>query len=115
MLLPAVRRAAHDALIVADGFSCRQQIEQGTNRRALHLAEVLHLGMHGHEQYLERGAFAETGYLECNRLSRSRRFAGAWLLAGGGLALAWPGMKWWKRHRRFRMRREVCHGFSTVP
>ena len=25
------------------------------------------------------------------------------------------GMKWWKRHRRFRMRREVCHGFSTVP
>jgi FAD/FMN-containing dehydrogenase/Fe-S oxidoreductase len=40
-LLPAVRRAPGDALIVADGFSCRTQIEQATGRRALHLAEVI--------------------------------------------------------------------------
>jgi FAD/FMN-containing dehydrogenase/Fe-S oxidoreductase len=44
-LLPAVRRAAGDTLIVADGFSCREQIEQGTGRRAMHLAEVLQLAM----------------------------------------------------------------------
>ena len=44
VLLPAVRRASADALIVADGFSCRTQIEQGrTGRRALHLAQVLEL------------------------------------------------------------------------
>jgi Fe-S oxidoreductase len=40
-LLPAVRRASAETLIVADGFSCREQIVQGTGRRALHLAEVL--------------------------------------------------------------------------
>jgi Fe-S oxidoreductase len=41
-LLPAVRAAAPDTLIVADGFSCKTQIEQaGTGRRALHLGEVI--------------------------------------------------------------------------
>jgi FAD/FMN-containing dehydrogenase/Fe-S oxidoreductase len=45
VLLPAVRRAGADTLIVADGFSCREQIRQGTSKRALHLAEVLQLGM----------------------------------------------------------------------
>src|SRR3546814_574193 len=41
MLLPAVRQADPDVLIIANGFSCREQIAQGTNRRSLHLAEVL--------------------------------------------------------------------------
>jgi Fe-S oxidoreductase len=40
-LLPAVRSAAPDALILADGFSCRTQIEQGAGRQAIHLAEAL--------------------------------------------------------------------------
>jgi Fe-S oxidoreductase len=41
-VLPAVRRTPDDALVIADGFSCRTQIEQGrTGRRPLHLAEVL--------------------------------------------------------------------------
>ncbi|MFG2794935.1 FAD-binding and (Fe-S)-binding domain-containing protein [Streptomyces sp. NPDC048419] len=45
-VLPAVRAAAPDSLLLADGFSCRTQIEQGgTGRRALHLAEVLALGL----------------------------------------------------------------------
>jgi FAD/FMN-containing dehydrogenase/Fe-S oxidoreductase len=44
-LLPAVRQAAPDTLIVADGFSCREQIVQATGRRALHLAEVLQLAL----------------------------------------------------------------------
>jgi FAD/FMN-containing dehydrogenase/Fe-S oxidoreductase len=41
VLLPAVREAEPDALLIADGFSCRQQIQQGTGRSALHLAQVL--------------------------------------------------------------------------
>ncbi len=41
VLLPEVRRAAPETLIVADGFSCREQIAQGTERAALHLAEVI--------------------------------------------------------------------------
>ncbi|GAA5127266.1 FAD-binding and (Fe-S)-binding domain-containing protein [Pseudonocardia adelaidensis] len=41
-LLPAVRAADPDTLVLADGFSCRTQIEQGaTGRRGMHLAEVL--------------------------------------------------------------------------
>jgi Fe-S oxidoreductase len=40
-LLPAVRKAPADAIIVADGFSCRHQINDGTGREALHVAEVL--------------------------------------------------------------------------
>lgn len=44
-LLPAVRRASPDSLIVANGFSCREQIEQCTGRKTLHLAEVIRMGM----------------------------------------------------------------------
>ncbi|HEX6141331.1 MAG TPA: FAD-binding and (Fe-S)-binding domain-containing protein, partial [Geminicoccaceae bacterium] len=47
VLLPAVRGAPKDALIISNGFSCREQIAQATDRRALHLAEVLHMAMEG--------------------------------------------------------------------
>jgi Fe-S oxidoreductase len=40
-LLPAVRKAPKDALIVADGTSCRHQIADGAGRGALHVARVL--------------------------------------------------------------------------
>src|SRR6266404_3292041 len=45
VLLPAVRRESRETLIVADGFSCREQIRQATGREPLHLAEVLRLAM----------------------------------------------------------------------
>jgi Fe-S oxidoreductase len=45
VLLPAVRAATQDTLIVAEGFSCREQILQSTGRRAYHLAEVLRLAL----------------------------------------------------------------------
>jgi len=45
VLLPAVRASNADTLIVADGFSCREQIAQATGRRALHLAELLRDGL----------------------------------------------------------------------
>jgi FAD/FMN-containing dehydrogenase/Fe-S oxidoreductase len=43
VLLPAVRAAPESALVVADGFSCRQQIAHATDRRALHVAQVLQI------------------------------------------------------------------------
>jgi FAD/FMN-containing dehydrogenase/Fe-S oxidoreductase len=46
VLLPAVRNATQDTLIVADGFSCREQILQGTGKQAIHLAEVLKMALH---------------------------------------------------------------------
>ena len=46
-LLPALRAADADALVVADGTSCRQQILDGAGRRALHVARVLAAALEG--------------------------------------------------------------------
>jgi Fe-S oxidoreductase len=40
-LLPAVRKASEDTLVVADGTSCRHQIRDGAGREALHVARIL--------------------------------------------------------------------------
>ena len=45
VLLPAVRKADVETLIVSDGFSCREQIRQATGRTAVHLAQALHLAL----------------------------------------------------------------------
>jgi Fe-S oxidoreductase len=45
VLLPAVRQAAPQTLIVSDGFSCGEQILQSTGRRAIHLAEAIQLAL----------------------------------------------------------------------
>ncbi len=41
VLLPAVRAAKGNTIVVTDGFSCREQIRQNTRRGAVHIAEVL--------------------------------------------------------------------------
>ena len=46
-LLPAVRKAGADTLIVADGTSCRHQIHDGTGRDAAHVARVLAMALDG--------------------------------------------------------------------
>jgi FAD/FMN-containing dehydrogenase/Fe-S oxidoreductase len=53
VILPAVRAADPDTLIIADGFSCREQIVQATGRQPLHLAQVLQLGTHREAARLE--------------------------------------------------------------
>ena len=45
VLLPRVREARPDTAIVTDGFSCRSQIEQGSERSSLHLAQLLQLAV----------------------------------------------------------------------
>src|SRR3954453_5813284 len=45
VLLPSVRRAPKDTLIVTDGFSCREMIRQETDRGAVHFAQVLQMAM----------------------------------------------------------------------
>ena len=45
VLLPAVRTMPGDALIVSDGFSCREQIFHATGRRPLHLAEAIQMAI----------------------------------------------------------------------
>jgi FAD/FMN-containing dehydrogenase/Fe-S oxidoreductase len=49
-LLPAVRNADADTLIIADGTSCRQQIRDGTGRQAIHVARVLAMSLEQERQ-----------------------------------------------------------------
>ena len=62
VLLPKVREAGRDTLIIADGFSCREQIMHATPRRALHLAEVIQMALH--QPLAERGKYAESGFVQ---------------------------------------------------
>src|SRR5256885_7461877 len=77
VLLPKVRDASPETLIVSDGFSCRSQIEQGdTGRRGMHVAEVIKLAR-------DRGAipaYPENAVSSPRRKSHAARVA---LLAGG--------------------------------
>lgn len=63
VLLPAVRGAGKDTLIIADGFSCREQIEQLTDRHALHTAQVLKMARDSGPQG-PFGNYPERDYLE---------------------------------------------------
>jgi FAD/FMN-containing dehydrogenase/Fe-S oxidoreductase len=45
VLLPAVRKADDETLIITNGFSCREMIRQHTGRKALHMAEVLQMAL----------------------------------------------------------------------
>ncbi len=47
VLLPEVRRADSQTIVIADGFSCREQISQMTRREPRHTAEVLRMAIHG--------------------------------------------------------------------
>ncbi|WP_232376670.1 FAD-binding and (Fe-S)-binding domain-containing protein [Amycolatopsis aidingensis] len=44
-LLPALRETPRDTVVISDGFSCRTQIAQESDRTAVHLAEVLRRGL----------------------------------------------------------------------
>ncbi|MGZ5014019.1 MAG: FAD-binding oxidoreductase, partial [Methylobacter sp.] len=50
VLLPAVRAASPDTLIVADGYSCREQIVQMTGQQSLHSAEVIRMALQDESQ-----------------------------------------------------------------
>ena len=81
VLLPAVRNAKKDALIVTDGFSCRSQIAEATDRRALHLAQVIHMALRNDGDPPED--YPESGYFEEKPSQPSLRSA---VLLGAGLA-----------------------------
>jgi Fe-S oxidoreductase/FAD/FMN-containing dehydrogenase len=82
-LLPRVRAAASDTLLVADGFSCREQIRQTTGREPLHLAEVLQLGLAARTGKRALATRPERPA----RVSVAAVVAGAALMAGAALAV----------------------------
>ena len=88
VLLPKVREAPADTIVVADGFSCRSQVEQGgTGRRALHVAQVLALarrfGAAG-----PPGPYPERAVPERPQAGRARTRARAAVVAGVAAAVA---------------------------
>jgi FAD/FMN-containing dehydrogenase/Fe-S oxidoreductase len=91
VLLPKVRDVPAETLVVTAGFSCRSQIEHATNRRALHLAQVIQLAR-DHGATGPHGPFPERAASPKPRASGARRAARAATVAGvaalGGLALA---------------------------
>jgi Fe-S oxidoreductase len=93
VLLPAVRNAPPDSLIIADGFSCREQISQQTDGKPLHLAQVLQMALHdgpfGSESKAPEQEYASTEKTETMLIGAT---AGLVMLASGGM--------WWALHRR---------------
>ena len=105
VLLPAVRAASRDTLIVANGFSCREQIAQGTERKALHLAQVLQMALREGPEG-PQSELPEDGYVATPArpdLGRTVRHAGAFVagaaLFGVGIALL---RKWRRTTKRSR-------------
>jgi Fe-S oxidoreductase len=91
VLLPAVRSAASDTLIIANGFSCQEQIAQTTERRALHLAQVIQMAMREGDTETA-GAFPETSYVTQaahRSLSRTPIAVGASAVLLIGAAVMW--------------------------
>jgi Fe-S oxidoreductase len=91
-LLPAVRDAAPDTLILADGFSCRGQIKAGTGRRGLHLAQVLQLayteGQLGPAASPPETAVPAAGRGPRHHVRRNLLAGAGAIAAGAGLAAA---------------------------
>jgi len=101
VLLPAVRAAPKDALIVADGFSCRQQIAHATDRRALHLAQVMQMAIREGPDG-PTGEYPETAYTGPTGPTREPDQLKPALAAGAGVLLAIAALVWGARKSRSR-------------
>ncbi len=86
-LLPEVRKAADSTMIVADGFSCREQIAQQTDRQALHLAEVIQFARQSGTSNGERPEAELVARRKATRRNARLRAAAALALVAGGAAL----------------------------
>lgn len=101
VLLPAVREASPETIIMADGFSCREQIEQGTNRKAMHSAQVLQMMLRQQESNGGALKFPERQYVDNMKLKSSTPvgtkialvLAGVSVIALGTLVAANRGKK----------------------
>ncbi|MBV9124354.1 MAG: 4Fe-4S dicluster domain-containing protein, partial [Planctomycetes bacterium] len=96
-LLPHVRQAPKDALVIANGFSCQEQILQTTDRRALHLAQVIQMALHDGPNG-PAGTYPEDHY-PYNRPRRGQAPSTGKVLVGAG-ALLLGGYLLWKWNRR---------------
>jgi Fe-S oxidoreductase len=92
-LLPAAREAPKDTLLIADGFSCKTQVEDLTDRRPLHLAQVMRMAR-DHGPLGPSGSYPESGYPDVDPADAKR---GAVALAGAGAGVAAAAALWRRR------------------
>jgi Fe-S oxidoreductase len=90
-LLPAVRAASLDTIIISNGFSCREQIAQETKRHALHLAEVIQMGLRQHSDPIPAECPERPGVRRREQALRHSMNRSVWTLAGlaASCALIW--------------------------
>ena len=93
VLLPAVRKAGHDELIITDGFSCREMIQQETPRRAFHFAQVLQMGLR------EGSDGVPVSYAEKHYATENRTPAVPVSVIAAGALFAAAGIWWGMRAR----------------
>jgi FAD/FMN-containing dehydrogenase/Fe-S oxidoreductase len=93
-LLPEVRRTGVSTIVIADGFSCKEQIAQETNRHALHLAEVLQMGLRPDK---ETHMYPERSFVEPRKEAQKRSMVRAGIMAVAVLAAASAGIVWARR------------------
>ena len=98
-LLPEVRKAGLSTIIMADGFSCKEQIAQATNRHALHLAEVIEMGIDA-EVRDHPLMYSEAEFVQPRKAAIRRSMIRAGLVTLSFLTMAAAGLFWWKRARR---------------
>jgi Fe-S oxidoreductase len=97
VLLPEVRKAGLSTVLMADGFSCKEQIAQATNRNALHLAEVLQMALHD-GPFGPPGVYPERRIIEQREHAQKKSMQRAGMITVGVLAAA-AGLWLWRKLR----------------
>lgn len=96
VLLPEVRKAGLSTIIMADGFSCKEQIAQETNRHALHVAEVLKMGLNDGTGTLDI-TYPEKQFVEPRKRDQKKSMIRAAVVTLAAIGLAAAGLAWAKK------------------
>jgi len=107
VILPQVRDAPPETIIIADGFSCREQIGQQTARTAVHLAEVIAAGLRGSDPRVNP-AYPERRIRQAHEPGRaaktSRRTKAGTSVAAAALGVATVSALVRRKNRMYRRR-----------
>ncbi|HEV2116267.1 MAG TPA: FAD-linked oxidase C-terminal domain-containing protein [Terriglobales bacterium] len=96
VLLPAVRQAGLSSIIMSDGYSCKEQIEQETDRHALHTAEVLALAQR-HGPHGGPSVYPEKELVEPRLRAQKRSIKRAGVVTAAALAGTMAAALLWKK------------------
>lgn len=96
VLLPEVRKAGLKTIIVSDGFSCKEQIQQETPRHALHTAEVLAMALRHGPQGAD-GSYPEREVIAPRVEAQKRSMIRAGIITAGVIGAATAGILLWRK------------------